>query len=230
MHLGIFPEQEENVAFFFSVLSYLFLSWVLEFVPRKWVFRTTCFRLSYKHPSQRDRGEWQLAHVPLGSQRPTEHIHLCLSVVYFFFFVKSCCYYYYPLLPLFLTLFSLLLSHSFTYSANTHLSITHYVIRVVGKINIPPSSPQPIRKDGLIFTIPLTYKEQSTVSIHFRVNRGNGNSGVSKQDVLVACLLFITSELRMTSLYGGDGRGTVGNVVLSLFQGQQALISMVPSL
>lgn len=36
----------------------------------------------------------------------------------------------------------------------------------------------------------------------------SGNSGVLKQDVLVASLLFITSELQMTSdLYGGDARG-----------------------
>lgn len=93
---------------------------------------------------------------------------------------------------------------------------------VVGKINIHPLHAFSLSGNGLIF-IPtaLTYhKESSTVSTHFSVNRGSVNSGVPKQDVLVASLLFIMLELLMTSdLYGGHGMATAGNVLLPLIRG-----------
>lgn len=45
------------------------------------------------------------------------------------------------------------------------------------------------------------------------MSRGSGNSGVPKQDVLVA-FRFTTSELlKASDLHGGDGTGTTGNVI-----------------
>lgn len=102
-----------------------------------------CFELhaSGCHTSTNLKGIlWRMAASTCSSWEPKAQgaycIHLCLSVVYFFLLnyaaiiILSSRYFS----PCFLYFFS----HSFTYSANTHLSIIHYVIRVVGKINIPP--------------------------------------------------------------------------------------------
>lgn len=135
-----------------------------------------CFELhaSGCHTSTNLKGIlWRMAASTCSSWEPKAQgaycIHLCLSVVYFFF-IKLCCYYY-TLLSLFLTLFSLLFFSLFHLFSKYPFINYPLCDKGGGQDKYTPSHPQPIRKDGLIFTTALTYNKQSTVSIHFRVNK-----------------------------------------------------------